>query len=439
MQNLRWILQPLSAVALGMLFVINLTLYLFWFVPGQNNLNSSIDQLGASLVRTLSFEATSALYNADRAALSNLLNRYAEETLVAEARVTADESGIQLSSRAKAINYDSVRLFQLPIHFSDALLGYAELDISEAQLSHWQTQAITSWVLFNVLSFSGLGVFIFYRSQRDEKAWKKIASQLQEQMPDVAAQMQGTPEQQISQLLEILDQPVARQGKLLKHLSQDSISDDTERLIEQVELVSSQGSYNEVALVAIQCQNWESLIREYDATELQQLWSKYEQLMIRVGELYNGILLPDGFSLAFGLHGEEGFSFNALCAARVLHLSLNSMSDNQSFLAPRFGIAVSAGPAFVSKTHKHGIPLPLITGDAEVWLSQIKALQPENQILFAEPILQFPEVNQQIAASVYQDITLRDGHRLEIWELDGLKNNDDLLKTQADTLVRTNR
>lgn len=439
MHNLKWILQPLSAFALGMLFVLNLTLYLFWYLPGKANLDSSIDQLGASLVRTLSFEATSALYNSDRAALSNLLNRYAEEPMVASARVLAEESGIQLSSRTKTEIYDAVRPFQLPIHFSDALLGYAEIDLSESQLSQWQAQAITSWVLFNILSLSGLGAFIFFRTQKHEKTWQKISKQLHTQMPDLASKMSGSPEHQFEQLLDMLDQPVAKQGKLLKHIRTDSLTDDTERLIEQVELVSNQGSYNEVALVAIQCQNWESLIREYDATELQTMWSEYESLMIRVSELYNGILLPDGFSLAFGLHGEEQFAFNALCTARVLQLALENMSQSRRTLAPRFGIAVSAGPAFVSKTHKHGIPLPLITGDAEVWLAQIKAIQPLDQVLIAEPFLQYQEVNQQIIASVFQDITMRDGHRLEVWELDGLKTNDDLLKTQADTLVKTNR
>jgi hypothetical protein len=104
-----------------------------------------------------------------------------------------------------------------------------------------------------------------------------------------------------------------------------------------------------------------------------------------------------------------------------------------------FGIAVSAGPAFISKTHKHGLPLPLVTGDAEIWLSQIIALQPVNQILLAEPLLQYESVNQQVDVSLLRDITLRDGHRLEVWELDSLKSNDDLLQTQAETLIYTNR
>ena len=147
--------------------------------------------------------------------------------------------------------------------------------------------------------------------------------------------------------------------------------------------------------------------------------------------------MPDGFTLVFGLNDDPEFAFNAVCAARVLQIAVERLARSAQKLSPVFGIAVSAGPAFVSKTYKHGIPLPLITGDAETWLAQIKALQPLGQVLMAEPILQYEKVNQQVEASILRDVTLRDGHRLEVWELDFMKHNDDLLIRQAETLIDT--
>jgi hypothetical protein len=440
MNNLKWVLQPLSAFAIGMLLILNITLYLFWYLPGIKQLNSSVDQLGNSLARNLAFESTSALHSTDRAALSDNLNRFSDQESVLLASVNAEASGgIELTSRTKNTASNTGRAFQFPIHFSDELLGYAQIVIDESKVHQWKSQAITSWLLFDILSFAGLGAFIFLRTQHQEKLWKEIVKQLELQLPDIFHQLSGTPEHQLSQLMELLNNPISQHGQLLKHLRQDSFTDDTDRLLEQIELVSNKGAYSDVALVSVQCQNWAELIRVYSATELQQLWSQHESLMIRVGELYKGILLPDGFSLAFGLNEDEDFAFNSICAARLLQIALNQMASSYNELNPVFGIAVSAGPAFVSKTHKHGIPLPLVTGDAEIWLSQLKALQPYNQIFIAEPVLQYQDVNEQVVVSLQQDITMRNGQRLEVWELYALKQNDDLLSTQANTLISTNR
>ena len=46
MNNLKWVFQPLSLFALGMLLALNLTIYLFWYIPGYANLNSATNQLG---------------------------------------------------------------------------------------------------------------------------------------------------------------------------------------------------------------------------------------------------------------------------------------------------------------------------------------------------------------------------------------------------------
>lgn len=437
MRNLKWLIQPLSGFALGMLLIVNLTIYLFWFVPGLSNLDNSLDHLSESLTRSLAFESTSALHSDDRVAVSNIINRFADQPAVISAAVVSNENNVRLSSRVK-LTTETGRTSEFPIHFGDEQLGVAELTISEANLTNWRSQALTSWSLFNFLNLFALGGFIFWRSNHHQSQWDKISAQLSEQMPNLHQQLVGTPEQQLKQVMNLLSDPVEKHGQLLRHMSNNQDSGDTERLLEQIELVSGIGTFDDVALVAIQCQNWEELIREYDAPSLQLLWNHYEELMLRVSELYSGILLPDGFSLAFGLDNSESFALNAVCSARVLQLALEQISEQHGKLSPRFGIAVSAGPAFISKTYKHGIALPLVTGDADNWLAQIKAIQPIDQVLLAEPVLQFDDVNRLIEASHFRDITLRDGYRLEVWELERFKEQDDLLRAQARTLANTN-
>jgi len=127
---------------------------------------------------------------------------------------------------------------------------------------------------------------------------------------------------------------------------------------------------------------------------------------------------------------------NAVCAARVLQMAAEQRFRQSTWLQPSFGYSLSAGPAFVSRTSKHGLPLPLVTGDAVQWLQQVSALQPRDTIYLAEPLLQHLEVNQSIEVSLLRDVTLSDGSRLEVWELDAIRGNRDrLLASQAKTLL----
>ncbi len=438
MKTYDWIFQPLTTIALAMLVTLNLTIYFFWFQPGFDNLNETHQQLGDSLVRHLAYEATTPLYSEDRVALSDVLNRFADEPVVISASVRADAAnGIQLSSRTKQQPPESSDEFQFPIHFSNEQLGSSHLTLSRKNINSWRAQTMSSWVLFNLLSGIGLMGFIYARTYHYQKQWQKVKVQLDKQLPEISRQLHGTPEQQLKQLLQQLHKPLDRRNELITHIQSEVAENDTERLIEQVELVSNVGNYQDISLVSIQCQNWDELIRRYPANELQNQWSDYETIMMRVSELYSGIVLPDGFTLIFGLGDNEEYVFDSICAARVVQLSLQQFSEKTHDVRPIFGITVSAGPAFISKTYKHGIPLPLVTGDADVWLSQLKALQPVEQIILAEPVLQDAKTNQNIETSLLRDVTLMNGQRLEVWELERLKTNDDLLYSQARTITET--
>jgi hypothetical protein len=436
MKTLNWIFQPLTAIALSMLVMLNAIFYFTWFQTGYDKLKQAHQQLGNSLVKHLAFETIAPLSSEDRVVLSNLLNRFADEPFVLMASINAEtDNGLHLSSSTKQQSVEQGDEFQFPIHFSNELLGTAHLVLSRDRLTLWYSQAISSWVIFNLISLASLTAFIYLKTHVHERQWHKLDQQLSQQLPEIASQLSGTAEQKLTQLMNLLNRPITRQGELMKQIQTQVADGDTERLIEQIALVSNEGSYQEIALVSIQCQNWDELIRSYPANELQTLWSHYESAMMRVSELYSGIVLPDGFTLVFGLVDDDEFVFNSICAARVIQLALQQYAARSSAAKPVFGIAISSGPAFVSKTHKHGIPLPLVTGDAEVWLSQLRALQPTDQIIMAEPVLQDEHANKNIEASLLRDITLTNGHRLEVWELDRLTVNDDLLHSQARTLT----
>jgi hypothetical protein len=438
MKNLNWIIQPLTLFAAAMLVLLNILLFTIWYLPAISNLSSATHQLGNSLVRNLAYEATSALHSKNRVSLNNLLNRVADQESVILATVIANETGNRLSSRQKNTTETGI-LFKAPIQFSNELLGHAEVHISEKNIQQWKKQAINSWLIFNIVGIFGLGLFLYLRYQSHMKEWESISTTIREQLPAIGSQLKGRPEQQLKQLFKLLNQPMQQHGKLMQHLNQSHAELNTERLFEQVEVGDEVSQYLDVALVSVECQNWEQLIRIYDANELQQLWQGYEQLMIQVSELYKGIVLPDGLTLAFGLTGADEYALDALCSAQVIHIAQHLIGQSLKQLPPAFGIAVSSGPAFISRTHKHGLPLPMVAGDAGTRLAQIKALQPTDQIFLAEPILQHPEVNDKIEANLVRDITLRDGQRLEVWELDAIKGMDELLYKQARTLADNNK
>ncbi|MFT7418120.1 MAG: putative membrane protein affecting hemolysin expression, partial [Reinekea sp.] len=247
MPNLKWIAQPLTAFAFSMLVMLNLLLLLFWYSPTIATLNKATDQQGASLVRSLAFDATAALNSGNRAALSNILNHFTETGLVISATVTSVDDSIRLN--ALVMNAPNQgRSFRHPIDFSSDILGYAELVIDETPIQRWHQQAISSWVFFNLTGLVSLGGFIFWRSRQHQAAWRLIREQLASQFPSVHRQLAGSPEQQLTKLMAILGEPLNQQGQLMKHLGQRYGSSDTERLLEQIELVGDEGRYGDIAL-----------------------------------------------------------------------------------------------------------------------------------------------------------------------------------------------
>jgi hypothetical protein len=259
---------------------------------------------------------------------------------------------------------------------------------------------------------------------------------LSEQIPEWRDAFSGPPEHQIRTLVRRLSNALDRNAQVLRTLATSTDSAEAERLLEQTHLVGEKGAYCDVALLNVQCHNWDELTRHYDAHQLQILWARYEHLITQVGELYGGVLLPEGFTLVFGLGDDDHYAMKAVCAARVLQMAAEQLNQQSHRRQPSFGYSLSAGPAFVSRTTKHGIPLPLVAGDVSQWLRQVSALQPRDTLYLAEPMLQDAELNRSIEVSLVRDITLSDGSRLEVWELDAIiGNQDQLLRSQARTLL----
>lgn len=436
MHALRWLWQPLTAFALALLVVLNFLLAWLWYQPAADTIQFAQQRLGESLVRTLAFDIAAPLQRSDRLAISLLLNRTAEEPLVASASLTASAQNLTLNSRPVGTEPMQPIRFEHPVHFESTLLGQAEVQLDQRPLVQWRTRTQRSWFLFNVLALAAAGGMIYWRSTIQEASTQKLARQLSEQLPGWRQQFSGPPEAQLKALVARLSDALDSNSQVLRTLATTTGASQAERLLEQVHLAGEQGAYCDVALLHVQCHNWDALTRQYDAHQLQALWARYENLITQVGELYGGVLLPEGFTLVFGLGDDDHYAMHAVSAARVLQLaSMLSQYESHS-LQPAFGYSLSAGPAFVSRTVKHGLPLPLVAGDAAQWLQQVSALQPRGAIYLAEPLLQHQEVNQAIEVSLLRDITLSDGGRLEVWELDAIAGHRDrLLASQAQTLV----
>lgn len=436
MHHLRWLWQPLTAFVAALLLLLNLLLWLLWYQPASEELAASSQRLGESLARTLAFDIAAPLQRGDRLAISLLLNRTAEEPLVASAALSSVNEELTLTSRPSNRDPIDPEQYSHPVHFESELLGHTAVQIENRPLVDWQTRTGRSWFLFNLLAIGGAIGLLYWRTQVDDRSTVRLAKQLGEHIPEWRNEFDGPPEAQLKALVNRLSDSMDRNSQILRTLTSSTDQSEAERLLEQVQLVGEKGAYCDVALLNVQCHNWDELTRQYDAHQLQTLWARYEHLITQVGELYGGVLLPEGFTLVFGLSDDDHYAMNALCAARVLQMAAEQKHRESSWLQPSFGYSLSAGPSFVSRTTKHGLPLPLVAGDASQWLQQVSALQPRNTIYLAEPLLQHREVNQNIEVTLLRDITLSDGGRLEVWELDGIHGNRDrLLESQAKTLL----
>lgn len=436
MHYLRWLLQPLTGFIAAFLLLLNLMLWFIWYLPASAELDQANQRLGESLARTLAFDIAAPLQRGDRLAISLLLNRTAEEPLVANASLHSTTQDMKLSSRPSSLDPLEPSRFSHPVHFESELLGQTEILLDSRPLIDWQSSALTSWVLLNILALGAAWGLLYWRSQMQYRDLTRLVGQLNEQIPEWKSTFDGPPEAQLRTLVNRLSDSMDRHGQILRTLATSTGSGEAERLLEQVHLAAEKGAYCDVALLNVQCLNWGELTRHYDAHQLQSLWARYEHLITQVGELYGGVLLPEGFTLVFGLGDDEHYAMHAICAARVLQMAADLLLQRTQHRQPRFGYSLSAGPAFVSRTTKHGLPLPLVTGDAVQWLQQVNALQPQDTIFLAEPMLQHREVNQSIEVSLIRDVTLSDGSRLEVWELDAIRGNQDrLLESQARTLL----
>lgn len=427
MNQLPWRQQSLSLLTGAIMLTMNLLLYLVWYVPGLNNLDNSLQQFGRSMVRSLSFEATAALYAEDRVALRGLLNRYIDEPLVFAARIDADPVSMELTATADSSIAKSGRIFQQPVLFRDALLGQASIEISEASLSQWRVQAISSWLLFNLASLLVIGAAILLRTQRQQQRWQAAWHTLSGRLPKPLPTFSGSPDAQLEQLLSTLQAPLAARSRVAAHLNAEAVT-KADRTLEQLDGIEEAG-VKEVVLVGLQIDHSPTLT----SAELTQLWQRSEQLLLQIAELYKGVLLPDALTLGFGLAGNDDFAIDAICAARVLQLALTSPVSERQW--PRFNITLTAGPGLIGKTRCYGLPLPRLISEAMTQLTQLRSMPASDRILLAESLLQYPSVNREVRVSLLRDLTLYDGSTLEVWELEALLTNDDLLTTQAQTLM----
>lgn len=163
--------------------------------------------------------------------------------------------------------------------------------------------------------------------------------------------------------------------------------------------------------------------RQWDTVHLLEGWIN------SVTELYQGHRIGNGLYIAFGLNGDDAEepAVNALCAARVLYF----LSRNDDV---PLSLSIAAGSFW---TGNGASPWPLTHAFGLVFddLDYVHLHHDGELILLTESLFQYAVLNERLQASIYRDVITADGRRLEVWQLDGLQGQYDvLLKAQAEHL-----
>lgn len=213
------------------------------------------------------------------------------------------------------------------------------------------------------------------------------------------------------------------------HLSRRMDDDDLNQLRGQLEEPPLTGRYLEGCLLYI-APVFARQDQNADPSQMERWLERQELYLHHVAQLYDGEITQDRHCLVFGLNGDPDQAMvNALCAAQVLHHLCGTLIPH--------AISLSSGTLWVASTH-YLPPAIQVQGNCREELHMIHLHNNGQHLLMAENMFQYGRVNELVEASIDRDLNLPDGRRLEIWRLDGLKENyEQLLLTQADNLLES--
>lgn len=296
----------------------------------------------------------------------------------------------------------------LPVDFDSELIGHIRL-IVRHNLRNYDllTTTFISTILI-MLAWSLLSVW-FMQSNRE--SWDKLNKLL---IPVLETECINPDEWR--QNAEGNAKPILN---IMSHLKQRMTQDQIELLALDNPNNTSQFR-NVVVLHCSPVSINQNVLENQSNTYRLQIW------LDQVAHIYHGQRIENGNYIAFGLEEDEAMAVNALCAARVLYfLCQNTMNC---------AISLSAGEIW---TGAGLAPWPVIRAQGRV-IDDLKHLHLNNSgelILMTESLFQHADLNNRIIASIFKDLIKSDGHRLEVWQLDGLHGQyDALLRHQADRL-----
>jgi len=292
-----------------------------------------------------------------------------------------------------------------PIHFNSELIGYMQLTIQQnAENSHLLISAIS----FSILSILGWALFSLRQTTLTIESWDKLNKQLS---PIVESRALNPKEWLVD-----VNKNAKPALAIISHLRQKVSQVQFELLASSQSSIPSQFHQSVVLHCAAVNTNQDALENQANAQKLQ-IW------LDQVAHIYRGTRAENGHYLVFGMEEDESMAVNALCAARVLYfLCQNSIPCAISLSAGEIWSGYGLAPWPIIKVH--GKPIDD--------LSLIHLNNPGSHILMAESLFQHADLNDRVNASIFKDVTNASGARLEVWQLDSLKDQyDALLRHQA--------
>ncbi|AJQ94047.1 hypothetical protein [Gynuella sunshinyii] len=307
--------------------------------------------------------------------------------------------------------------FRQSVIFENAVIGDILLTIEMPTNHH------TIWLWLLVVWALGIALwlaFCIYLTM-DEREQVRVFNQ---HMHDFFA----TDSHNLRQWNDILDQQLRPAMSLAGCFHNHYSSARIHHCLDKVNVVPRAGYQSNLFLLYL---TPTELSDQSDSRQVHNWLEQQNHYLHQVASLYNGEITQDRNCLVFGLEDEPDQAVvNVLCAATVLHHVCSSMTP--------YSISVTTGTLWVNNSSDLP-PAVQVCGQAVNQLQLMHLHNRSNAILIAENIFQYSRTSTLVNAHIYRDLTMPDGERLEVWQLDSLSDHyDQLLRTQSENLKQNN-
>jgi len=413
----------------GTLVLIVSSLLLFFVLTGQFSeysvLESQFQQ--AELTKEVAKVASPNLQTRNVISLNLQLKRLVERPDVIRGSIS-DVNGEVLTEFADANLTSDVQglVVNEQISLDDNLLGYLSLEFADSSLNQPDYG-----VLLILLSAISLGVWFF--------AAMVIVNQQNQhlhqfnQLAQKHLGLQASSWQQWQQHFSgALAHPFSAMGELTRRYSTEFQSEFTTKA--QQPFVA--GQFAEGCILSLNITAMVPVTQEFSGDQIEHWLHQQHSFLHQVATLYGGEVCQDQQCLVFSSHSgitndNEQATVNALCAAQVLQLLHQQMPEH----SPPVAISLASGEFWLGSNHQFPANLQVF-GPVVDALQFMHLHNPGEHILLADNLFQQARVNELVDAEIHRDLILPNGERLEVWQLNTMKENyPALLSNQAQQLL----